>query len=106
MDPQVQTRHDATQQTSPEDKMAQTTQCEEERWLTQRWLDEESRWVPSTGTGKARNDGSKINQGMRPSDVTNESICRPTLEKLYAAQRKQRRDLERQIEEAMTGKLK
>ena len=34
---------------------------------------------------------------------TNDNICRPTLEKLYAAQRKQKQDLERQIEEAMTG---
>lgn len=69
----------------------------------QRWLHEEYRCAPSTGTADARDDGNAIDQGVRGGNDTNENICRPTLEKLYAAQRKRARDLERQIEQAMTG---
>lgn len=86
-----------------EDKTVQTVHSEEERWLMQRWHHEEYRCAPSTGTADARDDGNAIHQGVRGGNDTNENACRPTLEKLYAARRKRARDLERQIEQAMTG---
>ena len=76
---------------------------EEERWLRERWLHEEHRYAPETRACGASEAGNDADRKTMEGNRTNDNICRPTLEKLYAAQRKQKQDLERQIEEAMTG---
>lgn len=81
--------------------MARTGQCEEQRWLTARWLDERKRPTHDAGSAGRRTDRSAVDHVTRPGDGTNENICNPTLEKLYAAQRKQKEDLKRQIDDAM-----
>jgi hypothetical protein len=86
--------------------MAQTTEREEQRWLTTRWHNERKRPTHDAEGASRRMDQKGINHAIRLSDGTNENICTPTLEKLYAAQRKQKEDLKRQIDEAMAQNVK
>ena len=86
--------------------MAQTAQREEQRWLTARRRNEQKRPTHDPRGASKRTDQKGINHATRPGDGTNENICRPTLEKLYAAQRKQKEDLKRQIDDAMAQNLK
>ena len=86
--------------------MAQTAQREEQRWLTARWRNEQKRPTLDAGGASRRTDQKGIDHATRSSDGTNEKICSPTLEKLYAAQRKQKEDLKRQIDDAMAQNLK
>ena len=76
--------------------MARTAQHEEQQWLTARWLNEQSKPAHD-----ARGSTSRSDRPSQPIDGANDTICNPTLEKLYAAQRKQKEDLKRQIEDAM-----
>ena len=86
--------------------MAQTGEHEEQRWLTARWLNEQKKPTNDPEGASKRTDQKGIAHATRPDDGTNENICRPTLEKLYAAQRKQKEDLKRQIDAAMAQNLK
>ena len=85
--------------------MAKTGQREEQRWLTARWLNEPQRPTHDAGGTGRSSDQNGIDHASRPSDGRNDNICSPTLEKLYAAQRKQKEDLKRQIEDAMAQNL-
>lgn len=79
--------------------MSQTNRDEEQRWLAERWFGEDTTPGPETASASAGNESDPT---MRKPDQTIDVICTPTLEKLYAAQRKQKQDLAKQIEEAMT----
>ena len=96
----------ATEKMPSEDKMTKTTRFDEQKWLTERWLQEGPGWAPDKEDAKVTGDGKTASQETDQDNETNDGICRPTLEKLYAAQRKQKADLERQIEEARRGNPK
>ena len=85
--------------------MAKTTQCVEQEWLTERWLHENMSRRHTTRTVKTTTDRGEAHQTTRRSEPMEDSICRPTLEKLYAAQRRQKEDLKRQIDDAMAHRV-
>ena len=89
-----------------EETPSEAPQDEEQRWLTARWCNDHKRSTHDAGGASRRTDQKGIDHVTRPSDTTDESICSPTLEKLYAAQRKQKEDLKRQIDDAMAQNLK
>ena len=88
-----------------DDKAAKTKQLEEQRWLTERWLNDHHRPTRDAECTDRTSDQNEIDHASRQSDGENDSICHPTLEKLYAAQRKQKADLKRQIDDAMAQDL-
>ena len=85
--------------------MTQTGKNEEQQWLTARWLNSQQRPTYDAGGTGRKSGQNEIDDASRPNDGEHDNICSPTLEKLYAAQRKQKEDLKRQIEDAMAQNL-
>ena len=77
--------------------MRKTAQSEEEQWLAKRWLDLTPN--PVEGRRRGRNHARKDGAGCGEAVVAGngDSICKPTLDKLYAAQRKRDEDLKKQM---------
>ncbi len=83
-----------------------TTRDEEQRWLTQRWIEMKA-VGPGPAASKEKSDGNETAtqtfENAASGTALEEVLCKPTLKKLYAAQRKQRRALARRIRQAVEG---